>query len=226
MRPIQFTWGGYAIADADSIATSQTPTGAGNLTLNGVYTAQQFVPVAQIPPDVTTRVATLPVSGLVTITSAGNDSGVTFTIYGTNNSGAHTSETVTGANAGTATSTLSFKTVTRVATSGATAGAVEVGTAQSGQTDWIPLDIYTPNQVTNISVTVSGTINYTVQYTNEDPFNLSIAQQVVAHPVAGLSAATTSQTAGATTTLMRAVRFKVNSGSGTGRVTIVQQSTA
>ena len=225
MRPIEFTWGGYAIADADAIATSQTKAAAGDLTLDGVLTALVPVYVAQIPPEVTTRVATLSPSGLVTITSAGNDSSITFTIYGTNNSGAVLSETVTGANAGTATSTLSFKTVTRVATSGATASTVEVGTAQSGQTDWIPLDIYTPNQVTNISVTVSGTINYTVQYTNEDPFNLSIAQQVVAHPTAALTGATTSQTAGATTTLMRAVRFKVNSGSGTGRVTIVQQST-
>lgn len=226
MRPIQFTWGGYAIADADAIATSQTKASAGDLTLDGALTAQQSVYVAQIPPEVTTRVATLSTSGLVTITSASNDSGITFTVYGTNNSGAAISETITGTNGSTATSTLSFKTVTRVATSGATAGAVEVGTAQSGQTDWIPLDIYTPNQVTNVSVTVSGTINYTVQYTNEDPFDLSITQQAVSHPVAGLVGATTSQTAGATTTLMRAVRFKVNSGSGTGRVTIVQQSTA
>jgi hypothetical protein len=225
MRPIEFTWGGYAIASGNSIATSQTATGAVDLTLNGALSASKFVYVAQIPPNVTTRIATLTVSGLVTITSAGDDSGITFTIYGTNNSGADIQETVTGADTDVATSTLSFKTVTRIATSGATADAVTVGTAQAGQTDWIPLDIYTPNQVTNISVTVSGTINYTVQYTNEDPFNLGITQQTVSHPVAGLVGATTSQTAGATTTLMRAVRFKVNSGSGTGRVTIVQQST-
>jgi len=225
MRPIEFTWGGYAIASANSIATSQTATGAADLTLDGALSASKFVYVAQIPPDVTTRIATLTISGLVTITSAGNDSGITFTIYGTNNSGANIQQTITGANAGVATSTLSFKTVTRVATSGATASTVTVGTAQAGQTDWIPMDIYTPSQVTNVSVTVSGTINYSVEYTNEDPFNLSITQQVVAHPTAALTSATTSQTAGVTGTLMRAMRFKVNSGSGTGRVTIVQQST-
>lgn len=225
MRPIQFTWGGYAIASGDSIATSQSVASATDLTLDGALSAQEYVYVAQIPPDVTTRVATLSPAGFVTITSAGNDSGITFTIYGTNNSGASISETVTGANASTATSTLSFKTVTRVATSGATASTVEVGTAQSGQTDWIPMDIYTPSQVTNVSVTVSGTINYTVQYTNEDPFDLSITQQAVSHPTAALVGATTSQTAGVTGTLMRAMRFKVNSGSGTARVTIVQQST-
>jgi hypothetical protein len=92
--------------------------------------------------------------------------------------------------------------------------------------DWWPLDIYTPNQVTTISVTlVSGTANYTVQYTNEDPFDTSITHQAVSHPVAALVGATASQT-GFTTTLMRAVRVNTASGTGTLRVTVVQQSTA
>lgn len=92
--------------------------------------------------------------------------------------------------------------------------------------DWWPLDIYTPNQVTTISVTlVSGTANYTVQYTNEDPFDTSITHQAVSHPVAALVGATASQT-GFTTTLMRAVRVNTASGTGQLRVTVVQQSTA
>ena len=91
---------------------------------------------------------------------------------------------------------------------------------------WWPLDIYTPNQATHISVTsLSGNLNYTVQYTNEDPFNLSITQTPVAHPVAALVGATANQT-GFTTTLMRAVRINTASGSGVLRVTVVQQSTA
>ena len=92
--------------------------------------------------------------------------------------------------------------------------------------DWWPLDIYTPNQATTISVTlVSGTANYTVQYTNEDPFDTSITHQAVSHPVAALVGATASQT-GFTTTLMRAVRVNTASGTGQLRVTVVQQSTA
>lgn len=91
---------------------------------------------------------------------------------------------------------------------------------------WWPLDIYTPNQVTTISCNLlSGTANYSVEYTNEDPFNTSITQLAVAHPTAALTGATTSQTA-STTTLMRAVRIKTASGTGTLRVTVVQQSTA
>lgn len=92
--------------------------------------------------------------------------------------------------------------------------------------NWLPLDIYTPNQVTTISVTlVSGTANYSVEYTNEDPFDTSITQQAVAHPAAALTGATASQTA-STTTLMRAVRLKTASGTGVLRLTIVQQSDA
>ena len=99
------------------------------------------------------------------------------------------------------------------------------GYTQSGYSAWWPLDIYTPNQVTTISVNVTGTINYSVEYTNEDPFDNSITQLAKAHPNAALTGGTADQTE-FTTTLMRAVRFKVNSGSGTARVTVTQQSTA
>jgi len=91
---------------------------------------------------------------------------------------------------------------------------------------WWPLDIYTPNQVTTISANLlSGSANYSIEYTNEDPFNTSITQLAVAHPVAALTGATASQTA-FTTTLMRAVRVKTASGTGSLRVTVTQQSTA
>lgn len=91
---------------------------------------------------------------------------------------------------------------------------------------WWPLDIYTPNQVTTISVNLlSGTANYSVEYTNEDPFDTSITQLAVAHPDASFTGATGSHT-GFTTTLMRAVRIKTASGTGSLRVTVTQQSTA
>lgn len=210
MRPISFIWGNYTAAVANSIALTQTPLAAGDLTLAGALAVG--------------GIATLTVSGQVTITSAGNDSGKTFTIYGTSNSGSIISEAIAGGNVAAVTSVLSYKTITRIAVSAATAAAVTAGNAQSGNTDWIPLDLYVPNQVTNISASVTGTINYTVQYTNEDPWDNTLAQQVVPLSVAALVGATTSQTSGLNQTLMRAVRFKVNSGSGSARVTIVQSS--
>jgi hypothetical protein len=163
----------------------------------------------------------------VTITSAGDDTGVTFTITGTRPGGGTQTETVTGANIGAALSTLTFATVTSIAISGASAAAVEAGFTQSGYSDWYPMDIYTPNQVTSISATVSGTVNYDIQYTNEDPFDRTITQTAVAHPATSgaFTGATTNQTH-SSTTLMRAIRYKINSGTGTIRLTITQQSTA
>ena len=208
MRPYQLTTTSFTAADPDGIATSQSPSGAGNLTL-------------------VSSTVTLTPPRFVTITSAGDDTGVTFTITGTRPGGSTQTEVVTGANAGAATSTLTFETVTSIAISGASAAAVEAGFTQSGYSDWLPLDIYTPNQVTTISATVSGTVNYDIQYTNEDPFDRTITQTAVAHPASGgaFTGATANQTH-STTTLMRAVRYKINSGTGTIRLTITQQSTA
>jgi hypothetical protein len=161
----------------------------------------------------------------VTITSVGDETGVNFTITGTSPNGSPQTETIAGANAGAATSTLAFASVTSIAADDATADDVSAGFTQSGYTAWWPLDIYTPNQVTTTSVNISGTLNYTVEFTNEDPFNNSIEQLSKVHPSSDLVTASTDQTH-STTVLMRAVRFKVNSGSGTARVTVTQQSTA
>jgi hypothetical protein len=96
-------------------------------------------------------------------------------------------------------------------------------------TDWWPLDIYTPNQVTSISVNLlSGTIEYSVEYSNEDPYDPAIAPAdllVEPHPAAAFTNATDSQTE-FTDVLMRAVRVNITDGSGSARITVVQQSTA
>lgn len=206
MRPIQIVTTSFPIADTDYLAVSQTPLAAGFLTQ---------------------AASTITPPRFVTITSAGDDSGRTFTIVGVGPNGEPQSEAVTGANAGAATSTKTFAFVESIYADDATAGAVEAGVTQSGYSQWIPLDIYTPNQVTTISATVSGTVNYSVEYTNEDPFDHSFTHQVVPHPAAAgaFTAASTSQTH-FTTTLMRAVRYKINSGNGSIRLTITQQSTA
>jgi hypothetical protein len=206
MRPIQIVTTSFPIADTNYIATAQSPLAAGFLTL---------VASSIVPPR------------FVTITSIGDDSGLTFTITGVGPNNERQTETVTGPNAATATSTKTYSMVESVYVDGATDGNVEVGVTQSGYSQWIPMDIYTPNQVTTISASVSGTVNYSIEYTNEDPFDHSFAHLVVAHPAAGgaFTNASTSQTH-FTTTLMRAVRYKINSGSGSIRLTITQQSTA
>lgn len=218
MRPISFTTTALSAADTDSISLSQTPLGAGNLTITGALASGGVATL--------TSASAKPRYGLyVTVKCAGADAGRTFTITGTKPGGAAQTETIAGANTGTTTGTKAFETVTQVAVDAATAGAIEVGTAQAGYTDWLPMDIYTPNDATAFDAVVSGTINYSVVYTNEDPFDTSIAHLTKAHPDAALTAASASQTAQATA-LMRALRVVINSGSGTLRVTITQQSTA
>ncbi len=206
MRPIQIVTTSFPIADGNYLAESQTPLAAGFLTL---------VASTITPPR------------FVTVTSVGNDTGKNFTITGVGPNGEPQVETMAGANASSATSTKTFAYVESIYVDAATAGAVEAGVTQSGYSQWIPMDIYTPNQVTTVSATVSGTVNYSIEYTNEDPFDHSFVHQVVPHPAAGgaFTNASTNQTH-FTTTLMRALRYKINSGSGSIRLTITQQSTA
>ena len=110
------------IQDQDGITTSQSVGGAGSVPLDGA--------------NVVSGVAKLGNNHLINIVSAGNDSGITFTITGTQSDGTPVTEVVTGANAGTATSTRYFKTITSIVVSGATAGVIEIGTSGLATTDW------------------------------------------------------------------------------------------
>ena len=220
MRPIQKIIS-IAAADPNGVAEAQTPADGDPIVLDGAL--------------VSSGVATFIYPTQVTLTSGDNLSTVTFTVYGLvlNADGTQTanSEVITGPNNATVTTTLTFVTVTLITVATLTVFTtedVEVGGAAVGigTGPWWPLDIYVPNQVTTISCNIlaSGSATYTVQYTNEDPFNTSITQLAVAHPAAALAGASTSQTA-STTVLMRAVRVNVASGAGQLRVTVAQQST-
>ena len=223
MRPIQKIIS-IAAADPNGVAEAQTPADGDPLVLDGVL--------------VTDGVATFIYPTQVTLTSGDDLSTVTFTVYGLipNEDGTQTqgSETITGPNNDTVVTTTTFVNVTLITVATVTTfttEAVEVGGAEVGIGDgpWWPLDIYTPNQVTNTSCNIleSGSATYTVQYTNEDIWDPAVyaSALAVSHPVAALVGASTDQT-GFTTTLMRAVRVNVASGEGQLRVTVVQQSTA
>lgn len=99
--------------DADGISVAATLSGSGNLTLGGALTSGGS--------------ATFDSGRVVTLLSAGDDSGDTFTVTGTDVNGDAQTEEITGANAGTATGTKYFKTVTQISTDGASAGNVSAG---------------------------------------------------------------------------------------------------
>lgn len=96
-----------------SVSVLQTTAGAADLTITGALASG--------------GVATMFCGRVVSLTSAGNISAVTFTIYGTDDLSRPIRQNVTGPNANTVFSTVCFKTVTRVAASAAVGSNTSVG---------------------------------------------------------------------------------------------------
>ena len=105
-------------------------------------------------------------SHLTTITSAANLSALTFTITGKDASGVALTETITGPNATTVTGTKYFSSITSISVS-ATLGAntADVGYAANAVSQPIPMSYLANAPAIGIAAIVTGTINYTVQYT-------------------------------------------------------------
>ncbi len=154
MRPQVVRVGPLAAASANTVAQSQTGTANTALVLNGA--------------SATGGVATLDMPRRIGITSVGNDSGNSFTIKGTNWSGAPVTELLVGGNASSVQSVLDYATVTSVTPTNATAAAVTVGTTATASSQWARLDEEGIPQ-TSIQATVSGTVTATLQQTLDDP---------------------------------------------------------
>ncbi len=98
--------------DTDGIVDAETLSSAGNFTIDGAQTDSG---------------SATGLNSFLTFASSNDNASVTFTITGTDIDGTAQTETVTGVNNNTVTSTKIFQTVTRVA-SNAAASAVNVGT--------------------------------------------------------------------------------------------------
>lgn len=141
-------------ASANAVATSQTPSGAGNLTL-------------------TSATVTLPNGGQrPSITSAGsNIANRTFTFTGKDRAGNAMTMSMTGPGAGlTVVLPATMSEISNVAISGAAAGAITVGYA--AQADLNPLPLDTRSSPTDISLTLqnftgAGTPAATVRFTQD-----------------------------------------------------------
>lgn len=205
MLPKTVQVGPLAAASANNIAQSQTPGGAGNLTLNG--------------STVVSGVAILDTARRVLLTPAGAEAtnGTVWTIFGTDWNNNSVSETVNGVNnPSTAQTKYDYKTVTRIAVNKAQAGAVTVGTNGVASSRPIFLDTFAPAP-TSIQVNATGTVNYTVQQTLDDingPGNLGGVGYANAtwinHPDSNLVGAT-GNVQGNYAYIPRAVRITLNS---------------
>jgi hypothetical protein len=151
MRPVRVNKS-LAAAVADGVALAQTLAGADNFLLNGSL--------------VVNGVAVFDTPRRVSIDSVGDDSGIAFTVYGTNQ-GHLIQETVVGGNASAVQTLLDFETVTRVAASGATADDVTVGTNGVGSTPIIRTDYHLHTDI-SLVVKVTGTVNYSAFITYDD----------------------------------------------------------
>lgn len=157
MRPIKIALA-VLTNDPNGIAEDQTPAGVGSLTLDGAL--------------VSGGVGTFAVAQPVGITSDGNDSGVTFTVTGTDANGITMSETLTGPSSTTVYTTAYFKTVTGVTISGAGTGNISVGVAatQGMVTQAVPVNWrQSPFNMSLFVDITAGTMTYTVEHTPDDP---------------------------------------------------------
>lgn len=145
-------------AVANGLCTTQTGTGGTALTLNGSL--------------VSGGVGTLDSGGAarrVIITSAGNDSGITFKIVGINFFGNPITDTVTGANVGAAVSNLDFLTVSSITPSGNTAGNVTAGTNATGSGAWhFPSRELTPFAL-SLALSIPSGTTASIEHTYDDP---------------------------------------------------------
>lgn len=165
MRPVRIYMLPRAL-DADGIATAQTLGGAASVTLDGALVTDGVAIIKQTGTDSAGRPYSLH-GQQVTIASVGNDSGVTFTVTGTDQDGQTITATVTGANAGTANVGGYWSTITAVSSSGATAADITVGITTLSSSPTVPLDIYNAAGCA-LGVILSGTATYTVQHTFQD----------------------------------------------------------
>ena len=210
MRPV-FSSINLAASDADGISLSQSPTGAGNLTITGALASG--------------GVATLDHQRQVLLTFAASEAARTFTLYGTDENEYVISASIAGA-AATATSILHYKTVTRVAINGASAGAITVGTNGVGSTMPIPIDQHlSPTDVAlYVEILTGVTVNCTVQYTPDDIWtagNYKTSTGIIWTNHSTLQALTASADS-SVAYLPAAVRLKINSGTGAAKLIVRQ----
>lgn len=208
MRPKTLLYA-LATADPDGICQSQTPGGAGALTLNGALVSGGVALLG----DYQRRVR---------LTAAADETGHTFTVTGTDDFGRTISEDLAGPAIGTVDTTLNFKTVTSVTIDAAATGAVTVGTTDFGESRPYLVDPSWPNP-TSISLayelrTTGATVDVTVQYSfhpfhgDEDAANDATIEW---YNHASLTNKTASA-AGSITQPVTAVRLKQNTGTDAG----------
>lgn len=165
MRPVRI----FALprsTDADGIATTQTPSGAGSLTLDGALVVDGVAKIYRTDLASSGRPYSF-IGQVVTITSDGNESGINFTVVGKDQDKQSQTVTLAGPNATTSTVDYYWSEVSSITVDGAGAGNITVGITAVFSTPTIPIDHYV-NFGVALSVVLGGTATYTVQHTMDE----------------------------------------------------------
>ena len=149
----------------------------------------------------------------VVIAYTGTDT--SFTIVGTNSTGNLITDVAVGSS-GSAQSNLDFVTVSKITPVGGGLTGVTAGTNGVGSSPWVPFNWrgYSPMNLGVQVELVTGSVNFTVQYTFDDPNDLKAGSL---YPLAVNMAQITGASAtvdAAFTTPITAVRVLINSGTG------------
>lgn len=209
MRPVLIDFG-VLTNDPNGICEDQTTAGAGSLTLDGAL--------------VSDGVATAAHAQIVVVEGAGDNSGIDFTITGTDANSNAVSETIDGANNGKAKTTKHFLTVTGVSADGAVTGNVEVGweAADGAVSQSIPMDVkQTPFNTSLFFDLTAGTMTVSAQYTEYGPFDSytnSFDHDATWREATGLSGETADKVTNVAFPV-QAIRFLQSVGSATGAAT-------
>lgn len=140
--------------DRNGIATSQTPTSAAAMTLDGAG-GTDYNDVGGV---------------LINIYAAANDTGRSFTVVGTNADGKPISEAITGPGSGLITiGTTRFFSITSVTPDAATAGAIEIGSSGI-------VTFTTPQHITITSAADDSGDTFTV--TGEDRYGNAMTEAI------------------------------------------------
>jgi len=138
--------------DRNGISVAETLGAAGSFTIGGALSSGGSVTFTQ-PQHVTAY-------------AAGANTGITITVTGTDRYGNALAETITGPGAGaTVATTQNFATVSDVAASAATTGAVEIGVDGTCESQWFVINYRSSDFNVGIGCELSGTATYSVQHT-------------------------------------------------------------
>ena len=142
-----FTYAQFAYAtDANRLATTTAnPTSTESITL---------VDATQNVPGIT-AIGGFEMASVITIISAGADSGKTATVTGKDIFGYTQTEDVSMASAGTATSTKTFKTISSIELDSASANTVEVGIIKTGAVSAICRSLFNADPLSQTATTVA-----------------------------------------------------------------------